>query len=550
MAPDAARRVTPPWVIPAALLGVAFAARAVAIAQVAFVPTADSAYYVGVAARLASGQGLTSTVLWTYAGAPLTLPQPAFSLWMPLASLLAAVPMLIGGVTSLLAAQLAVLITGAALAPLTWYIADRAAATNGLSGRRRATVALGSGVLAAVFGPFLVAVTGPDSAVPFAVFGVAACCAMPAALAADTRWRPGLLLGVLLGLAYLARQEALWLGVTYLLLLGPEARRRTSGQRGAWLRRALLAPIATGLVIVAPWLLRQVAVFGSPFPGQAVQNLLFTRNEDVFAYAAPPTLAAFLAQGPLVILEHIGAGLWHQVVDVLVVPTLPVGLFGLLGVVWLWRTPALRAATALHAVILAGSLIFLATAVLFPVATLWGTFLHASGIALVALVVLAALATDRMVAAVGAWRRWDKQNAWLAPLLILALVVPMSTLEVWLTGTFAADQAAGVRAAADALATEIPALPDGGLAPVISDQPIGLALATGRPMLVLPDEPPGAVLELAQRFGARAVLLFGDPTRQSPTIDGATCFSRLPLTVAVGRAARLYLIDQTAACVP
>lgn len=553
VATDVAGRTTAtlsPWLVGAALVGLALVARAVAVSQVTFVPTVDSAYYVGVAGRLASGQGLTADVLWTYASPPLTLPQPAFTLWMPLASLLAAIPMVVGGTTSLLAAQVAMIVVGSALAPLTWYVADQAAAANGLIGRRRATVALGSGIVAALFGPFLVAVTGPDSSVPFAVLAVAACCAMPRALdtASGRRW--GVVLGALLGLAYLARQEAIWVGLTYLLLLLPELRRRVPGERAAWLARSLGPVVAAGAIVVAPWLIRQALVFGSPFPGQAIQNLWFTRNQDVFAFAQPPTMAAFLAQGPAVIIEHIGAGMWHQLVDVLLLPTLPVGVFGLLGLGWAWRSPALRGATALRAVTLAGVLMFLATGLLFPVATLAGTFLHASGPALVALVVIAALATDRVVAAIGTWRGWDKQNAWLAPLVTLALALPVMGLEVWLTGSFASNQATREGAAATALESQVPGQAGGGPAVVISDEPIGFGLATGRPTLILPDEPPADVLQLARQFGARAVLLFGEVTRSAPGFEGAACFRPGSLPAAAGAHARLYLIDRTAACVP
>ncbi|HXR27832.1 MAG TPA: hypothetical protein VN771_08195, partial [Candidatus Baltobacteraceae bacterium] len=500
MATDAAGRTAvaglSPWLVGAALVGLAVLARAVAVGQVTVAPTVDSAYYVGVAGRLASGQGLTADVLWTYASPPLTLPQPAFSLWMPLASLLAAIPMVVSGTTSLFAAQLAMIVVGAALAPLTWYVADQAAAANGLTGRRRATVGLGSGIVAALFGPFLVAVTGPDSAVPFAILAVAACCAMPRALdgASGRRW--GVTLGALLGLAYLARQEAVWLGLTYLLLLLPELRRRAAGERTAWLARTLVPVVVTGALVVAPWLVRQALVFGSPFPGQAIENLWFTRSQDVFAFAQPPTMAAFLAQGPLVIAEHIAAGLWHQLVDVLLLPTLPVGLFGLIGLAWAWRTPALRTSTALRAITLAAALTFLATGLLFPVATLSGTFLHASGPAVVALVVVAALATDRAVAAVGTWRGWDKQNAWLAPLVTLALALPLTGLEIGLTGSIATSQAAREAAAATALAGQVSAQADGTPAVIITDEPIGFSLATGRPTLILPDEPPADVLQL------------------------------------------------------
>jgi hypothetical protein len=539
-----------PWLVGAALLGLALLARAAVVSQVAFPPTVDSAYYVGVAERLASGQGLTANVLWTYASPPLTLPQPAFSLWMPLASLLAAIPMIASGATTLLAAQASMIVVGAALPPLTWYVADQAAAANGLAGRRRTTVALGSGVMAALFGPFLVAVAGPDSSVPFTVLAVAACCAMPRALDRVTGRRWSVALGVLLGLAYLARQEAIWLGLTYLLLLAPDLRRRVAAERVAGLVGSLAPVVIAGALIVAPWVARQAIVLGSPFPGQAIGNLWFTRNQDVFAFAQPPTMATFLAQGPLVMVEHVAAGMWHQLVDVLLLPTLPVGLFGLAGLAWAWRTPALRTPTALRALTVAGSLIFLATGVLFPVATLAGTFLHASGPALVALVVVAALATDRFVAAVGTWRAWDKQNAWLAPLLTLALVLPVTGLEVWLTGSLAATQAAHERAAAGALATQVPALSDGSPAVIISDEPIGFALATGRPTLILPDEPPADVLRLARQFGARAVLIFGEVQRQAPGLDGAQCFSPGTLPAEAGAFTRLYLIDRGSGCVP
>jgi hypothetical protein len=552
VAPDATTRPAvaglSPWLVGAALVGLAVLARAIAVSQVTAVPTVDSAYYVSVAGRMASGQGLTADVLWTYASPPLALPQPAFALWMPLASLLAAIPMVLGGTTSLFAAQLAMIVVGAALAPLTWYVADQAAAANGLTGRRRVTVALGSGLVAALFGPFLVAVTGPDSSVPFAVLAVAACCAMPRALDAASGRRWGVALGALLGLAYLARQETIWLGLTYLLLLLPELRRRVPGERAAWLARTLGPVVVAGAIVVAPWLLRQALVLGSPFPGQAIENLWFTRNQDVFAFIQPPTMAAFLAQGPVVIAGHIVAGMWHQLADVLLLPTLPVGVFGLIGLVWALRTPALRSPTPLRAMTLAAIVTFLATGLLFPVATLAGTYLHASGPALVALLVVAALATDRVVAAVGAWRGWDKQNAWLAPLVTLALALPVAGLEVWLTGSFAADQAARESAAAAALAGQLPAQAGGPV--IISDEPIGFGLATGRPMLILPDEAPADVLQLARQFGARAVLMFGEVARSAPGFDGAACFRPGILPAAAGPHARLYLIDRTAGCVP
>src|SRR3990170_527241 len=105
--------------------------------------------------------------------------------------------------SSFAAAQAGFVILAAAIAPLTWWIARDAAARSALVGRRAATVA--------------------------------ACAVMPRAL--DGGRRDGLALGLLLGAAYLSRQEAIWLGLAYVaLLLG-----RAGGIRVAW--RGLRWPV-------------------------------------------------------------------------------------------------------------------------------------------------------------------------------------------------------------------------------------------------------------------------------------------------------------------
>ena len=50
-------------------------------------------------------------------------------------------------------------------------------------------------------------------------------------------------------------------------------------------------------------LARDVAAFGTPFPGQAVENLWLRRNEDIFAWADRPTAAAYLARGAAALLR-------------------------------------------------------------------------------------------------------------------------------------------------------------------------------------------------------------------------------------------------------
>ncbi|HEX5466872.1 MAG TPA: hypothetical protein VFW92_09405, partial [Candidatus Limnocylindrales bacterium] len=314
------------------------------------------------------------------------------------------------------------------------------------------------------------------------------------------------------------------------------------------------APIAAGAVIVLPWLARTWLTFGS-LGSQATENLLFVRNEDVFAYSVRPSLDRFLAQGPIEILRHMAIGLWSQLSVDLLIAAAPIGALGILAWVFLIRSPAVGRPSALRALLLTGTITFLVDGLLFPVATTWGTFRHAAGPLLAGLLVLACLGLDHLVARVGSWRHWERQNAWLATLLLLLVTVPVAAIEVGVTAsTTRRIQAhldageAGLRAAGVREAT-----------PVVSDWSIWLAWESQRPALAVPDEPAADVLSLAHRLGAGAVLLLspgvGDGSSSTdapglPNLDGQACFSRQPLPPAAGTEARLYLVPSDGPCAP
>ena len=57
----------------------------------------DDAYYYGGALRLAQGQGFTEPYVWNYLDSPTSLPRPSHLYWMPLTSIIAALPMMIFG---------------------------------------------------------------------------------------------------------------------------------------------------------------------------------------------------------------------------------------------------------------------------------------------------------------------------------------------------------------------------------------------------------------------------------------------------------------------
>jgi hypothetical protein len=176
---------------------------------------------------------------------------------------------------------------------------------------------------------------------------------------------------------------------------------------------------------------------------------------------------------------------------------------------------------------------FLVTSLLFPVATTWGTFLHAAGPAHVLLIVTALLGLDALIARIGVVRGWTRPVAWLGATLTVAGAILFSVV---LGPTFGR----GSRDTANryvALAAEMTAagLPLESLGPVITDYPIWLSETSGVPGLALPDESPAAVLDLAASFPAATTLVIhgGQHTLWPDVIDagepGSECFDEVAL---------------------
>src|SRR6185369_7842604 len=110
----------------------------------------DVAYYVGVARNLVERRGLVTDAIWSYATPPLSFPRPAFEIWLPMATVLAVIPMALLG-TTFAAAQLSSVVVGAVAAVLVWRLGADVAVDLGLPRGRARTLALGSGLTAAVY---------------------------------------------------------------------------------------------------------------------------------------------------------------------------------------------------------------------------------------------------------------------------------------------------------------------------------------------------------------------------------------------------------------
>ncbi|MHB8459904.1 MAG: hypothetical protein ACYDB6_07535 [Candidatus Limnocylindrales bacterium] len=530
------------WLTAGGLFALALAIRAIVAAAIPFPTPEDTAYYYGVARNLVEGRGLVSDAIWSYQTPPLVFPRPAFEVWLPLPALLAAIPMLLLG-TGFHASQVGTVLVGSLVPVLAWRLAADLAAELRLPTGRTRTLAVGSGLTAAVSLPLLLHSALPDSTTPFTAIALGACLLMARLLrdpqGARVRDARVLGLGVLFGLAALTRNEFAWLGIAWVAV----AWLARSGVAGGESRldrvvrfRLIAIPAIVGGLVLAPWLIRDWAVFGSPFPGQAVSNALSVTGFDIFAYAHPPTVARYLGAGLGFLVGSRVDGFGHNLLDVLLVPSFPVGVVGLGALVVL---PMTRGAGALRPLIVLSGLTFATTTLLFPVSTTWGTFLHAAGPVHVLLIVGCLAGLDTFIARVGRWRGWTNPVAWLGPTLTIAASVLFS-LSLASYGAQAREVAARFAALGPTLTTAGVTAPELS-APVVTDFPIWYAEATGRPALALPDESPADVVGLATRFGARLLILGADPRGAWPAIlaaggPDATCFHAVPLDT-IGTAA-------------
>jgi hypothetical protein len=507
------------------VLVAAIAARVLVAAIVVFPTPEDTAYYVGVARNLVEGRGLIADAIWSYQTPPLSFPRPAFEVWLPLPSLLAAIPMAIAGAT-FRAAQVVPVVSGALVPVLAWRLGADVASELGLPRGRARTLAIGSGLTAAVSLALLLHSALPDSTMPFAAIALGACLLMPRLVdrvhdGDPPPMRGLIMLCALIGLAALTRNEAIWLGLAWLIVVW---RTRALSRR----ERVVLVtvPAAAAIALFVPWAIRDWATFGTPFPGQALSNALSVDGSDIFAWQDPPTLGRYLALGPVTLVALRVDGVLHNLGNVLLLPGIPASLVGLFGV------PTLARLRSAQPTVIVGAMTFVATSLLFPVSTTWGTFLHAAGPAHVLLIVGALVVLDGLIVRIGRVRGWTRPVAWLGAGLT---IFGCALFSAAILPSYAAN-GSSVRERYAALGAQLPVagidLRDGG--PVISDFPIWLADTLDVNAIALPAEGPASVVDLARTFRSQWLVTSGGPSSLWPGVldEGgmdAGCFSRIEI---------------------
>jgi hypothetical protein len=292
----------------------------------------DADYYYASGLRIANDEGWSELFLWNYLSDPAGLPNPAYTYWMPLAGALAGLGMKVSGMVDFWGARLGFLLLAACLAPLTAYLSY-----TFLPQRWGAILA---GSLAIFSGFYYAYLPTTETFGIYMILGIVIFLLIRK-LQQDwleikesndekftsNRWQTimkirfvspiwiYLLLGGMTGLMYLTRADGLlWFGISLLAIFIQDYARKTSKQsvefKGFGIKSLLISLclcIIGFLMIISPWVLRNLLYFGSVIAPGSSRAIWLTDYDDLFIYPASQlTFERWIETGFIEILRTRG----------------------------------------------------------------------------------------------------------------------------------------------------------------------------------------------------------------------------------------------------
>lgn len=456
----------------------------------------DAFYHLNAANRLVTGQGLTDLYLWTYIGAPDGIPAPSHLYWMPLTSLSAALGMgLLNAPASYTAAQWPFTLMFAATVCVGFWLGER------LGGRRRHAWVAG---LLTLFSGFYIRFWGAiDTFAPYALVG--SLCLVFLALAfqpsSGTR-RPLVhfaLGGAFAALAHLTRADGVlflivgWVTIVWMLIFD---RQEGGSIFGKLISGGGVMSVAY-LLVMLPWFARNLSLIGTAMPLGGTQTIWLTSYDDLFNFPPNNSPATLFANGVGVFLVSRWEAFTNNLgtfvaVEGLVVMT-PLMLVGL----WRRRHQAFLRPFWLYALGL-----HLAMTLVFPFPGYRGGLLHSAAALVPWWAALGVVGLDDVVDWMA--RRRRRWNATTAKMIFSAGLVGVAILLSWMIAIPNRVGPQTCSAFYTALRTQ---LPEGGR--VMINDPAQLYYFTGLEGVVLPNEAPDVIVDIARKYAVKYLVLEG-----------------------------------------
>ena len=266
------------WVI----IALAFAVRLFAAVAAPYPGIADSTHYYNLGRNLAEGRGFVIDYIWQYHNAPIDVTHPT-DYWMPLPAVYPAVMLsLFPG--SLLAALLPSVLIGTGLVALTYAIAAR----MGMPERTRYFAML----IVACVPELILNSARTDTTMSYILYiGIAVLCFDKGLHERKRQWL--FAAGVFGGLAHLSRQDGVILLIAMLVSVFAYARIVRISIPKVWFGLAVVGWV----LVLSPWLLRNLQVLGVLLPSSASRTMFMTSFIDQFTYGRTLNLDHYLDWG-------------------------------------------------------------------------------------------------------------------------------------------------------------------------------------------------------------------------------------------------------------
>jgi len=455
----------------------------------------DADYYFTGGVQLAQGRGFTEPYLWNYLDNPSGLPHPSHAYWMPLASIVSAIGMWISGQSTYSAGRAGFILLSACVPLVTAALA--------YSVSRQTLLAMVSGLLSIFsfyYTPFMPV---PDNYALFMLFGGAFLLLAPR----REKWIP-IALGAFAGLLTLARSDGLlWLGLAGLSILW----KSTAKEGGAkntfkeWLMLIVpagLLAVVGYLLIMGGWHIRNMSLFDS-FMTPGGGRLLWLENyNQTFIYPAEAlTRDGFFAAGWGAAVEDrlmaLSANLGNAFAaqgGIFLFPFILIGLW------------SLRRDLRTKIAVTGWLILFVVMTVIFPFAGSRGSFFHAGAAFQPFWWVAAPIGLDAVIASARRRGKFTDENA---PFFFQVMLVLLAVIVTAYLVNFRVIASGWAKDDFIYPAVEEKLL-DNGISPqdvVIVRNPPGYFIASGRQSVSLPFGDETTIISVAEKFGARYLIL-------------------------------------------
>ncbi len=455
----------------------------------------DSDYYYAGGIQLATGKGFTEPYLWNYLDDPKSLPHPSHNYWMPFASIMAALLMWLTGQTTYVVARIPFIIIAACIPPLVAALAYK------FSYRRDLAI---TSALLAIFSVYYAPFVGvTDNFSLFMLFGGLYFLVTTKLISRPLLFRNWFFLGLLASLMTLSRTDGLlWLGLAFLLAFWKAKEATISfSQFTNHLLRITLFIFLGFLLIMSPWYVRNLSLYGSIMAPGGGRALWLDNYDQTFSYPASQlTMQSWLSLGWKEILSDrlwaLGNNLQSAVAAHGAIILFP---FIIIGIIQYRKDERVKIG------VIGWLILFLVMTIVFPFAGARGTFFHAGAAFQPLWWTLAPLGLDWIVT----WARnrglFTNQAQFIFRSILVLLVIILTGYVIWIRlfnlgwgeGEMIYPKVEQILVEEGVERNDV----------VIVRNPVGYYIMTRRSAIVIPYGDPQTILNLADQFGARYLIL-------------------------------------------